>query len=53
MSEPYVLKILVVHDHPMFREGLITVVDGPPSATVVGEVGDGDAAVREAVRVPA
>jgi DNA-binding NarL/FixJ family response regulator len=44
------LKVLVVDDHPMFREGLAGVVESLPWATVVGEAEDGEAAVAEALR---
>jgi DNA-binding NarL/FixJ family response regulator len=44
------LKVLVVDDHPMFREGLAGVVESLPWATVVGEAGDGEAAVSGALR---
>jgi len=50
MNEPNGLKVLVVDDHPMFREGLIAVVESLPWATVVGEAADGDSAVAEALR---
>ena len=50
MNEPKGMKVLVVDDHPMFREGLIAVVESLPWATVVGEAADGDSAVAEALR---
>lgn len=50
MSERTDLTVLVVDDHPMFREGLVSVVDSLPWARVVAEAGDGDAAVAEALR---
>ena len=50
MSELTDLTVLVVDDHPMFREGLTSVVDSLPWARVVGEAGDGEAAVAAALR---
>ncbi len=40
--------VLVVDDHPMFREGLVALVDGLDWADVVGEAGDAAAAVAAA-----
>ena len=43
------LRVLVVDDHPLYREGLVTAMSAMPGVQVVGEAGDGHAAV-EAVR---
>jgi DNA-binding NarL/FixJ family response regulator len=42
--------VLVVDDHPMFREGIGAVVDSLPWATVVGEAEDGETALEQARR---
>jgi DNA-binding NarL/FixJ family response regulator len=42
------LRILVVDDHPLFRDGVTALLDSVADTEVVGTAGDGDAAVREA-----
>ncbi len=44
MSE--VIRVLVVDDHPVVRGGLVGWLDAQPDLTVVGEAGDGQAAVE-------
>lgn len=41
-----VLKIFLADDHPIVREGLKALIGSQPDMTVVGEAGDGEAAVR-------
>ena len=43
--------VLVVDDQELVREGLRLVLEAEPDLEVVGEAGDGDAAVREALRL--
>ncbi|GIJ46940.1 DNA-binding response regulator [Virgisporangium aliadipatigenens] len=43
-----VIRVLVVDDHPVVRQGLRTFLDLQEDITVVGEAGDGDAAVATA-----
>jgi DNA-binding NarL/FixJ family response regulator len=43
--------VLVVDDQALVREGLRLVLEAEPDLEVVGEAGDGDAAVREALRL--
>ncbi|MCC5575517.1 response regulator transcription factor [Microtetraspora sp. AC03309] len=48
MSADGPIRIVVVDDHPLMREGLRALVASLPDVEVVGEAGDGEAARREA-----
>lgn len=43
MSEP--LRLIVVDDHPMFRRGVVGLLQSVPDTVVVGEAGTGEEAV--------
>ena len=43
MSEP--LRLVVVDDHPMFRRGVVGLLQSVPDTVVVGEAGTGEEAV--------
>ncbi|MBO3751718.1 response regulator transcription factor [Streptosporangiaceae bacterium NEAU-GS5] len=49
MSEP--LRVLLVDDHPVVRDGLRRLFDSAGGVQVVGEAGDGDTAVRLAAEL--
>ena len=40
------IKVLVVDDHPLFREGIKAILERSPEFEVVGEAGDGDAGLE-------
>jgi DNA-binding NarL/FixJ family response regulator len=47
------IRLLVVDDHRVVRRGLRAYLDGEPDLTVVGEAGDGGAALEELARLDA
>ena len=49
MSEK--IRVLIAEDHQTVREGVKLLVDAQSDMEVVGEAGDGDLAVKEAVRL--
>jgi DNA-binding NarL/FixJ family response regulator len=46
MSTPTPLRVLVVDDHPLYRDGLEAVLSTLPDVAVVGAAGDGQQAVE-------
>lgn len=43
--------VLVVDDHPLFRGGLVSLLETVPDIEVVGDAGDGESAVRMAIEL--
>jgi two-component system response regulator NreC len=48
MSE---LRVLLADDHAVVREGLKALIQAEPGLNLVGEAGEGESAIREAVRL--
>jgi DNA-binding NarL/FixJ family response regulator len=44
-------RVLVVDDHPLFRDGLAGLLRTVPEIDLVGAVGDGEAAVRACTKL--
>jgi DNA-binding NarL/FixJ family response regulator len=47
-SEPSTIRVMIVDDHPVVRNGLIGMFEGEAGFEVVGDAGDGAEAVRRA-----
>ncbi|HEX9014699.1 MAG TPA: response regulator transcription factor [Chloroflexota bacterium] len=45
------IRVLVIDDHPLFRQGVRFALDSEPDIHVVGEAADGDEALRLAVEL--
>jgi DNA-binding NarL/FixJ family response regulator len=45
------IRVLVVDDHPVARQGMQSILDGQPDVQVVGEAEDGLAAVEQTARL--
>jgi DNA-binding NarL/FixJ family response regulator len=45
------LQVLVVDDHPVYRDGLAGLLSSVAGLTVIGTAGDGEAAVEAAARL--
>jgi len=45
----HLIRVLVVDDHSIVREGLRAVINGERDMELVGEAGDGEEAVRKAL----
>jgi DNA-binding NarL/FixJ family response regulator len=47
------VRVVIADDHPVFRAGMVTVLDDLPEVDVVGQAADGEAAITEvAAQVP-
>jgi NarL family two-component system response regulator LiaR len=46
MTESEKIRVMIVDDHPIVREGLVTLLDSDPVLTLVGEAPDGGRAIE-------
>ena len=46
MNEPQAISVLIVDDHPLFRQGVVQSLASAPDMTVVGEASCGEEALK-------
>ncbi|HXM64258.1 MAG TPA: response regulator transcription factor, partial [Terriglobales bacterium] len=46
MTEPPRIRVFCVDDHPLLREGIITLINNQPDMQVVGEASTGQKAIE-------
>lgn len=47
MSQSAVIRVLIVEDHAIVRQGLAAIIENEPDMTVVGQAGDGQEAIKQ------
>lgn len=47
MSQPAVIRVLIVDDHAIVRQGVAAMLENEPDMTVVGQAGDGQEAIAQ------
>ena len=47
MTQPAAIRVLIVDDHPVLREGIAAILAAEPGMMLVGEAGDGREAVEQ------
>ena len=51
MATAQLIRVLLVDDHTMVREGLRSVLDSYPNIEIVGQAGDGEQAIQMAAKL--
>jgi two-component system NarL family response regulator len=46
VSQTNIIRVLLVDDHPIVRQGLAAIIDQEPDMTVIGQAGDGTEAIE-------